>query len=79
MSVEPTGDERVVVTYIARTTSIRGTQFEVAREAPGFLPGVFDAQSIGTVPAARLVKKIGAVDPGTMENVESALRSWLRL
>lgn len=78
MSVEPTADERVVVTYVARTTSVRGTRFEVPHEARGFKPGAFDAQSIGTVPTARLVRRIGVLDDDTMACVQTALRAWLR-
>jgi len=77
MSVKPTGDERVVVSYIARTTSTRGTQYEVPHEAPGFKPGVFDAQSIGTIPVARLLKRIGTLDADTFGKVQTVLKSWL--
>jgi mRNA interferase MazF len=79
MSVQPVEHERVVVTYIARTTSVRDTRFEVRHEAPGFKPGVFDVQSIGTVPVARLVRKIGSVHADIMDKIGTALRSWLML
>jgi mRNA interferase MazF len=79
LSVQPEGEERVVITYVARTTSIRGTRFEISHEAPGFKPGVFDAQSIGTIPTARLMKRIGAVREDTMAAIQETVRSWLRL
>ena len=79
MSVPPTADERVVVSYVARTTSVRGTRFEVTHSARGFKPGAFDAQSIGTVPTVRLVKRIGVLDAETMGRVQTAVRAWLQM
>ena len=79
LSVTPTEEERVVVTYVARTTSVRGTRFEVPHEARGFKPGVFDAQSIGTLPIPTLIRKIGVVDEETLGKVEDAVRDWLNL
>ena len=79
LSVQPMDDERVVVTYVARTTSVRGTRFEVLHEGRGFKPGAFDAQSIGTVPTARLIKRIAVVDSDTMSRVENAVRTWLEI
>jgi mRNA interferase MazF len=79
LSLRPEGDERIVVTYVARTTSLRGTRFEVPHRDRGFAPGVFDAQSVGTIPVARLVKRIGRLDSVTMGAVEDSLRRWLQL
>jgi mRNA interferase MazF len=79
MSVESAGHERVVVSYVARTTSVRGTRFEVSHDERGFKPGVFDAQSIGTVPMARLVRRVGVIDRPTMAAVEQSVRAWLSL
>lgn len=68
--------ERALVTYIPRTTSRRQSRFEVVHEARGFCPGVFDAQSIGTIPVVKLIRRIGILDPQTLRNVESAARLW---
>jgi mRNA-degrading endonuclease toxin of MazEF toxin-antitoxin module len=69
----------VVITYVARTTSLRGTRFESAHEERNFKPGAFDAQSIGTVPVAKLIEKIGVVDSALLTRVETAVRAWLQL
>ena len=79
LSVTPTEEERVVVTYVARTTSVRGTRFEVTHEARGFKPGAFDAQSLGTVPIPTLIRKIGVIDEDTLGRVEDAVRAWLNI
>jgi len=79
ISIASEDHERALVTYIPRTTSRRQSRFEVAHEARGFSPGVFDAQSIGTIPVVRLIRRIGILDPQTLRNVESAARLWLSL
>lgn len=49
LSVRPGDDERVLVTLIPHTTSIRGTRFEMVIPKPFLSPGAFDAQGIVTV------------------------------
>jgi mRNA interferase MazF len=71
--------ERALVTYVPRTTSIRNSRFEVAHQAHGFVPGAFDAQSIGTVPSVKLVRRIAQLDNETMSKVEDAVCHWLGL
>jgi mRNA interferase MazF len=71
--------ERALITYVPRTTSLRGTRFEVEHHAPGFAPGGFDVQSIGSIPAAKMVRRISALDAPTLAEVEDALRGWLGL
>jgi len=79
LSVPYRDDERALITYVPRTTSLRNTRFEVEHQGRGFAPGAFEAQSIGTMPAARLVRRLAALDPPTLANVEDAVRRWLGL
>ena len=72
-------DERAVVSYVPRTTSLRGGRFEVPHKAARFQPGAFDAQNINTIPAAKLMNFLAHVDTATLEQVEAALASWLQL
>src|SRR5277367_4432140 len=70
LSVEYEDHERALVTYVPRTTSLRNTRFEVGHEGRGFLPGAFDAQSIGTVPSVKLVRRIAQLDDRVLGQVE---------
>ena len=79
LSVAYLEDERALITYVPRTTSLRATRFEVEHRSGGFDPGAFDAQSIGTMPAAKLVRRISALDTLTLAKVEDAVRAWLGL
>ncbi|HEY5895033.1 MAG TPA: type II toxin-antitoxin system PemK/MazF family toxin [Chthoniobacterales bacterium] len=79
LSVAYLDRERALITYVPRTTSLRQTRFEVEHQAPGFDPGAFDGQSIGTIPAAKLIRRISALAPETLAEVENAVRAWLAL
>ena len=79
MSVAFEDHERALVTYVPRTTSRRDTRFEVTHSARGFDDGAFDAQSLGTIPIVRLIRRIGLLDNTTLQQVEAAVRAWLAL
>ncbi len=79
LSVAYLDHERALVTYVPRTTSLRQTRFEVAHAARGFDSGAFDAQSIGSMPPARFIRRIAVVDANTLAKVEDAVSAWLGL
>lgn len=79
LSVAYRDDERAVVTYVLRTTSVRGTCYEVPHQARGMLEGAFDAQGIASIPDVKLERRLGIVDSATLAKVEQAVRSWLAL
>lgn len=79
LSVAYEDRERAVVTYVPRTTVLRGTRFEVSHNARGFDAGGFDAQGIAGVPSVQLVRRLGVLDHATLTRVESAVKAWLGL
>ena len=79
LSIEFLDHERAVVSYVPRTTHARRTRFEVAHVAPGFEPGAFDSQGIGSIPVARLQRLLGRLEAPTLRQVELALKRWLAL
>ncbi len=80
LSVPPTAHERLLVSMIPHTTSLRGTQFEVAIQAR-FLSasGAFDAQQIVTVPQIKLIRQLGDLQSAQVILVEDAVKRWLAL
>jgi mRNA interferase MazF len=79
LSVPAGIQDRALVTLVAHTTSARGSNFEVVVQSR-FLPGgVFDAQNLVTVPHAKLVRKLGSLQPDQLALVEEAVRRWLGL
>lgn len=79
LSVEPGDDDRALVTYVIRTTSVRGTAYEVPHAARGMKPGVLDAQGIGTTDRSHFLGKLGFLEEGIMRQVENKIRVWLGL
>ena len=79
LSVDYQDEERATVTYVLRTTSVRGTQYEVPHQSRGMPNGAFDAQGIGSIPDVKLERRLGVVDSVTLAKVEEAVRSWLAL
>jgi len=79
MSVDYRDNERAVVTYVLRTTSVRGTQYEVPHQSRSMPNGAFDAQGIASIPDVKLERRLGAVDATTLSKVEEAVRSRLAL
>jgi hypothetical protein len=41
--------------------------------------GAFDAQGLATVAPARLLRRVGKLQPGELALVEEAVKRWLRL
>lgn len=79
LSVVPGDRDRALVTYVIRTTSVRGTEYEVPHKARGMLEGAFDAQGIGTTDFSHFIRRLGNVAPATLASVEEKVRIWLAL
>jgi mRNA interferase MazF len=79
LSVGAEDQDRALVSLVSHTTSVRGSGFEVA-VGLGFLrEGAFDAQSLVTIPDAKLLKRLGEMSAEGLRRVESAIRLWLGL
>ena len=79
LSVPPADTDRALTTLVPHTTSLRGTRFEVAIETPFLRSGGFDAQSLVTVPHAKLVRAICRLKPEQLKSVEATVACWLGL
>ena len=79
LSVVYKDDERAVVTFVNRTTSMRGTDYEVLHHAPKFDAGAFDAQGINSRPDVQLIRRLAVCDTATLAEVEAAVKLWLGL
>jgi mRNA interferase MazF len=79
LSVAFLDHERALFGIVPHTTALRGTRFEVSIPVPGLQLGAFDAQGIRAVPAAALNRKLGALTPEQIIQVEGAVRAWFGL
>jgi mRNA interferase MazF len=76
----PAGDtDRALVTLVPHTTSTRGSGYEVSVPVPFLRSGAFDAQSLVTIPHAKLIRRLGRLHPIQLAQVEQGVRSWLGL
>jgi lysophospholipase L1-like esterase len=57
----------------------RQSRFEVEIKTRFLKPGVFDAQSLVTIPHAKLIRRLGKLSQNQLAEVEAAVRRWLGL
>ena len=76
----PCGDaDRVVVTVISHTASLRGSPFEIAVPGPFLREGAFAAQSVSTIPSKHALRRLGTLTPAQLAPIEAGVRAWLGL
>lgn len=78
-SVRPGDEDRALVTYVIRTTSVRGSAYEVPHKARGMKAGVFDAQGLGTTDHSHFLRRLGTIDNATLATIEERVKAWLAL
>ncbi|MGI8604748.1 MAG: type II toxin-antitoxin system PemK/MazF family toxin [Verrucomicrobiales bacterium] len=72
-------EDRVLVAVVFHTTALRGSRYEVPMKVPGLSAGGFDAQSLYTIPAAKLIRQRAALTTSKLREVEERVRLWLEL
>ena len=72
------GDQdRALITVLPHTTTLRASEYEVGVNVPFLKPGAFLVQNIATYPAARAIRKLGALKQPQFEMVFAAMLRWL--
>jgi mRNA interferase MazF len=79
LSIPAEDEDRALATLVAHTTSVRGSRFEVKIKVRFLREGAFDAQNLVTIPHAKLILKLGSLQPTELALVEDAVRLWLSL
>ena len=79
LSIPAADEDRALVTLVPHTTSMRLSRFEVAFKVPFLREGAFDAQNLVTIPHAKLIRKLGTLQPVQISAVEDKVRFWLGL
>src|SRR5688500_4220409 len=64
-------ENRVLLTVVFHTTSLRGSRYEVPLKVTGLDAGGFDAQQIYTVPAVKLIRRRAVLSTEQLSLVES--------
>jgi mRNA interferase MazF len=71
--------DRALVTVVSHSTSVRGSAFEMSVPVPFLKPGVFIVQSITTIPAKWVLRRLGQLTPEQLAPIEEGVRRWLGL
>lgn len=71
--------DRALATLVPHTISVRASRFEVKIKAHYLKDGAFDAQNLVTIPHAKLIRKLGTLQPTEFALVEDTGRLWLSL
>ena len=79
ISIGATDQDRALATLVPHTTSARNSRFEVKIKIGFLREGVFDAQSLVTIPHAKLIRRIGNLPVTQLAEVERAVAEWLGL
>jgi mRNA interferase MazF len=79
LSLVADDDDRALVTLVPHTTQVTGSRFEITVSTTFLKAGVFNAQSLVTIPRAKLIRKLGTLTPGEIDSVGAVVRKWLGL
>jgi mRNA interferase MazF len=69
--------DRALITILPHTTSLRGSQYEIAVNVPFLKAGAFLVQNVATYPSVRAIRKLGTLKPDQFHLVFAGLLRWL--
>jgi mRNA interferase MazF len=70
-------EDRVLVAVVYHTRSLRGSRYEVPLRVSGLDEGGFDAQSLYTIPAVKLIRRRAVLNSSQIKLVEDKVKLWL--
>jgi mRNA interferase MazF len=79
ISIPADDADRALATLVPHTTSPRQSRFEVSVSVPFLRTGVFDTQSLITIPHEKLIKRLGKLSETQLAAVERGIYLWLGL
>jgi mRNA interferase MazF len=69
--------DRALITVVPRTTSLRGSPFEIEIHASFLKPGAFLVQGVTTFPTVKALHRLGRVPREPFAKVLDGLLQWL--
>jgi mRNA interferase MazF len=71
--------DRAIITVIPHTTTLRGSDLEIAVNVAFLQPGAFLVQNPITIPSVKAERFLGRLTIPQLELVEAGVRNWLGL
>lgn len=65
------------MTVVPHTTSLRGSQYEIAVPVPFLKPGAFLVQNVATYPIVRAIRWLGVLKKEQLDLVGTGVLRWL--
>jgi len=69
--------DRALVTVVPHTTSLRGSEFEIAVPVAFLKSGSFLVQNVATYPVVRAIRKLGVLKKEQFDPIGDGLLRWL--
>ncbi len=79
VSVPYADHDYALVQVVPHTTQPRGAQFEVQLSVRFLETGAFNVQGMLAVPAAKFLRRLGAIPPPHLGVIEAMMKRWLGL
>ncbi|MEM9399231.1 MAG: type II toxin-antitoxin system PemK/MazF family toxin [Verrucomicrobiota bacterium] len=79
LTAAPDDEDLAVVTVLAHTTQRRKSQWELELKKPFLKNGIFHLQLIQTVPFTKLLRKLGSLNTGEMDQIKDMLAERFQL
>ncbi len=73
LNVPPGPNDRVIITIVSHTTSLRDSPFEISVSVPFLREGAFAVQSIATIPFKHALRRLGSLTPEQLALIEQGL------
>lgn len=77
LSVAFGDQDRALITVVPHTTTLRGSQYEIAVPVPFLKPGAFLVQNIATYPTVRAIRRLGTLKAEYLDLVGAGVLRWL--
>lgn len=71
--------DRALITIVPHTTTLRGSEYEIAIPAAFLKPGAFLAQNIATYPTVRAIRRLGVLKKEQVDQISAGVLRWLGL
>jgi mRNA interferase MazF len=79
ISVPFKDSDRAIITIVPHTTKVIGSEHEVHLPISWLEKGAFNVQSVMPAAPPQFIRRIGALTPQQLTEIESALRRWAGL
>ncbi len=79
LSVTYSDHDYALYGVVPHTTTLRGSDFEVALSIRGLKAGAFNIQGLLAVPPVKLLRKVAKLTSDQMRSIEVVVKIWLGL